>query len=178
MYRITKTLILSFIMTVALMYGNIFSITTTEPVSAQTIVISTPTKTLQPVSKKVISPVLKPKPKMSVKDIELIALVTMAEAEGESEKGKRLVIDTILNRVKSPNFPNTIYNVIYQPNQFTSMWTKRVTRCRVQDDICKLVEEELESQVNYDAVFFTAGHYSKYGVPMFKVGNHYFSKYK
>ena len=37
-------------------------------------------------------------------DIELIALVTMAEAEGECEEGKRLVIDTILNRVDSVYF--------------------------------------------------------------------------
>lgn len=55
-------------------------------------------------------------------DIELIALVTMAEAEGECEEGKRLVIDTILNRVDSISFPNTVYEVVYQPSQFSSMW--------------------------------------------------------
>ena len=33
---------------------------------------------------------------ISDEDLELLALVTMAEAEGESELGKRLVIDTIL----------------------------------------------------------------------------------
>ena len=36
---------------------------------------------------------------LSDEEIRLIALVTMAEAEGEPELGKRLVIDTILNRV-------------------------------------------------------------------------------
>ena len=41
-------------------------------------------------------------------DIELIALVTMAEAEGECEEGKRLVIDTILNRVDSVYFPDRL----------------------------------------------------------------------
>ena len=59
---------------------------------------------------------------MSKEDVELIALVTMAEAEGECEEGKRLVIDTILNRVDSEHFPDTVYDVIYQPNQFSSMW--------------------------------------------------------
>ena len=54
-------------------------------------------------------------------DISLIALVTMAEAEGECEKGKRLVIDTILNRMDSEHFPDTVYDVIYQPYQFSSM---------------------------------------------------------
>ena len=36
---------------------------------------------------------------ISDEELELLALVTMAEAEDESELGKRLVIDTVLNRV-------------------------------------------------------------------------------
>lgn len=114
---------------------------------------------------------------LSNKDIDLIALVTMAEAEGECEKGKRLVIDTILNRVDSEYFPNTVYEVIYQPNQFSSMWNGRVDRCEVQEDICQLVKEELKVRLNYEVMFFTAGDYGKYGEPMFPVENHYFSSY-
>lgn len=115
---------------------------------------------------------------MSKEDVELIALVTMAEAEGECEEGKRLVIDTILNRVDSEHFPDTVYEVIYQPNQFSSMWNGRVDRCEVREDICGLVYEELESRTNYEVMFFTAGEYSAYGVPMFQVENHYFSRYE
>lgn len=111
-------------------------------------------------------------------DISLIALVTMAEAEGECEKGKRLVIDTILNRMDSEHFPDTAYDVIYQPYQFSSMWNGRVDRCEVQDDICQLVKEELKVRTSYDVIFFTAGCYSDYGVPMFQVEHHYFSSYE
>lgn len=114
---------------------------------------------------------------ISQEDIELIALVTMAEAEGEPEEGKRLVIDTILNRVDSDHFPDTVYDVIYQPNQFTSMWNGRTDRCEVREDFVELVKEELESRYNYDCVFFRTTHYSQYGVPMFQVGHHYFSSY-
>ena len=108
-------------------------------------------------------------------DIELIALVTMAEAEGECEEGKRLVIDTILNRVDSISFPNTVYEVVYQPSQFSSMWNGRVNRCYIDDNICQLVIEELHSRKNYDVIFFTADRYGNYGTPMFQIGNHYFS---
>lgn len=111
-------------------------------------------------------------------DIELIALVTMAEAEGESEYGKRLVIDTILNRVDSSHYPDTASEVIYQPSQFSSMWNGRVDRCYVMEEICLLVEEELRERKNYEVMFFTAGDYSKYGTPMFQEGNHYFSSYE
>ena len=135
---------------------------------------------------------------MSKEDVELIALVTMAEAEGECEEGKRLVIDTILNRVDSEHFPDTVYEVIYQPNQFSSMWNGRVDRCEVREDICGLVYEELESRTNYEVMFIIdaaledekkdatvetvqsiiAGEYSAYGIPMFQVENHYFSRYE
>ena len=114
---------------------------------------------------------------ISEADIELIALVTMAEAEGESEEGKRLVIDTILNRVDSEHFPDTVRGVIYQKNQFSSVWGDRINRCYIRDDIVQLVREELVSRYNSDVIFFRTQRYSSYGVPMFKVGNHYFSSY-
>lgn len=91
------------------------------------------------------------------------------------EEGKRLVIDTILNRVNSDSFPNTVYEVVYQPSQFSSMWNGRVSRCYIDDDICQLVVEELHNRKNYDVIFFTADRYGNYGTPMFQIGNHYFS---
>ena len=108
-------------------------------------------------------------------EINLISLVTMAEAEGESEEGKRLVIDTILNRVDSQEFPNSVYEVIYQPTQFSSMWNGRINVCYVQSEIRDLVIEELNNRYNYNVIFFRTKYYSEFGVPMFQVGNHYFS---
>lgn len=113
----------------------------------------------------------------SDEEIELIALVTMAEAEAETEKGQRLVIDSILNRVDSEHFPNTVKEVIYQPNQFTSMTNGRVDRCYVKDELCQLVREEINSRSNTDVIFFGSNGYSFYGTPMFQEGGHYFSSY-
>lgn len=113
----------------------------------------------------------------SEKDIYLLALITMAEAEGESEKGKRLVIDTVLNRVDSNDFPNTIYEVVYQPNQFSSICNGRAdnVKDKIDTDIYRLVREEIHMRCNYDVIYFTAGDYGKYGKPAFPEGNHYFS---
>lgn len=110
-------------------------------------------------------------------EIELIALVTMAEAEGETELGKRLVIDTILNRIDNPHFPDTVHDVIYHPNAFIVMWNGRIDRCHVMPEIVELVKEELLNRTNYECVFFMAGGYSKYGEPMFQECCHYFSSY-
>ena len=114
---------------------------------------------------------------MSDEDIDLIALVTMAEAEGETERGKRLVISTILNRIDSEHFPDTVNDVIYQTNAFTSMWNGRVDRCYVTDEIRQLVLEEIQNRSDRDVMYFCAGEYSIYGDPMFAEGDHYFSSY-
>lgn len=115
---------------------------------------------------------------VSDEEIKLIALITLGEAEGESEEGKRLVIDTILNRVDSEYFPNTITEVIYQPSQFSCVWNGRLDRVTVTDDVCDLVLDEINGRKNDEVMFFTAGTYGKYGEPMFQVGNHYFSRYR
>lgn len=125
-----------------------------------------PEKTVEPVE-----------PLASEEDIELLALLAMAEAEGESEEGQRLVIDVVLNRVDDPHFPDTIYEVVYQENQFSGMCGERITRCYVMDELVQLAREELENRTNYDVVFFRTEHYHSYGVPMFQVGAHYFSSY-
>ena len=109
-------------------------------------------------------------------EIDLISIVTMAEAEGESELGKRLVIDVILNRIDSESFPNTVYDVIYQKGQFTSMTNGRSDVCYVKDDIRALVLEEIESRTNSEVLYFRTSHYHSFGTPVLQEGNHYFSK--
>lgn len=112
-------------------------------------------------------------------EINLIALVTMAEAEGESELGKRLVIDTILNRADHDYWywPDAVTDVIYQEDQFEAMWNGRVDVCYVMEEIVQLVKEELLNRTNSEVLYFRTGRYSSYGTPAFKEGNHYFSNY-
>lgn len=111
---------------------------------------------------------------VSDSDVELLALVTLAEAEGESELGRRLVIDTVLNRVDNKQFPNTISEVIYQKNQFTSMHNGRCDRVKVNDETRALVREEFNNRTNTAVLYFTAGKYGKYGTRLFAEGHHYF----
>lgn len=156
----------------------------TEEAVINEVVIEEPIEDVEVVEEMVIEePVEEPveeiveEPQLAQSDVELIALITMAEAEGEPEEGKRLVIDAILNRVDHARFPNTIHDVIYQKNQFTCTTNGRVNRCRVTEENCNLVREEMVNRTNYDVIFFTANRYGKYGQPMFSVGNHYFSSY-
>ena len=55
----------------------------------------------------------------------LLAKIAMAEAESEDTECKALVILTVLNRVESDSFPDTIKEVIYQHDQFTPVLNGR-----------------------------------------------------
>lgn len=55
----------------------------------------------------------------SSSDTNLLARLIYAEARGETYSGMVAVGAVVLNRVKSPSFPNTISGVIYQPYAFT-----------------------------------------------------------
>lgn len=52
-------------------------------------------------------------------DTYLLAQIINAEAKGESYNGKVAVGNVIMNRVKHPDFPDTIKDVVYQRGQFS-----------------------------------------------------------
>lgn len=54
-------------------------------------------------------------------NVQLLARAINGEARGEPYEGQVAVGAVIMNRVKSPNFPNTIAGVIYQSGAFTAV---------------------------------------------------------
>ena len=54
-------------------------------------------------------------------DLYLMAKAIYAEGRGESYTGQVAIGAVIMNRVKSPSFPNTISGVIYQRGAFTAV---------------------------------------------------------
>lgn len=81
----------------------------TEPLS---LIVETPAPSTDILPEEEPAPTPEQEPLATREEIELLALCTMAEAEGECEQGQRLVIDSVLNRVDNPHFPDTISDVI------------------------------------------------------------------
>lgn len=102
-------------------------------------------------------------------DVVLIGKIVEHEAPHESELGKRLVIDTILNRVESDRFPNTVYDVINQPGQYCN------PKKYPQDGIYRLIAEEIYFRTNKDVLWYRTKRYHTYGTPLLIEGAHYFS---
>src|SRR5690625_4232898 len=57
----------------------------------------------------------------SQNDIQLMANAVYGEARGEPYEGQVAVAAVILNRTKSPTFPNTVSGVIFEPRAFTAV---------------------------------------------------------
>lgn len=55
---------------------------------------------------------------LSDSEIDLLARLVKAEAQTEPLEGKIAVACVVLNRVESPQFPDTLKEVIYAPGQF------------------------------------------------------------
>jgi len=108
-------------------------------------------------------------------DIELLARLVNAEAGNQCEEGIRLVIDVVLNRVDSPDFPNTVTEVLYFPGQWAAISNGSADLSEVREDIVRWILEEQDNRVSTEALYFRTKHYHTFGTPLFQVGDHYFS---
>lgn len=112
-------------------------------------------------------------------EIELLAQLIQAEAGNQDELGKRYVADVVLNRVDSKDFPDTIEDVIFQMNpvQFSCVIDGNFDKASwtVTEECYTVALEEVEERQNSEILYFSSTKYIS-GTPMFKYGNHYFSK--
>ena len=98
--HVVAVLVTAIVATAGMMY---------EPKQEEEVVELTPA-TSEPVYIQTEELVEAPVPEIELNDVEIayIARLAMAEAEGESELGRRLVIDTVLNRVEDEHFPDSM----------------------------------------------------------------------
>lgn len=88
---------------------------------------------------------------------EALSQMIMAEARGESFEVQYYIACTVLNRVDSPLFPNTIAGVIYQtqPIQFYGAWDK--TQYEPTDSVLEAIQTALEeNRTPSDVYYFTS----------------------
>lgn len=109
-------------------------------------------------------------------ELDYLARCVIAEAGNQSELGKRLVIDVILNRIDADKFPNDIVGVINQEGQFACVTNNSINKCESNEYIYNLILEEMENRVNNEILYFRTLHYHTFGTPVMQEQDHYFSK--
>ena len=105
-------------------------------------------------------------------DRELLARIVYLEARGQSFSGQRAVAEVVLNRVLDSRFPDTIYEVLYAPGQFTpaksiASTTPTETQYEVVD--CVINETPITTE---NTVYFATSALTKNVFA--KIGDHYF----
>ena len=76
-------------------------------------------------------------------DEEILLKLAMSEAGGESTEGKALVMLSVVNRVQSDEFPDTVSEVVFQDRQYSPVLDGRYYST-VPDDDCLAALELIE----------------------------------
>ena len=98
-------------------------------------------------------------------DIENLMRIVQAEAGGEDRKGKLLVANVVINRVKNAKFPNNITDVIFQKKknvtQFSPVSNGAIYNVNISEDTRDAVYSALYGEdVSEGALFFMARQYA------------------
>lgn len=93
---------------------------------------------------------------VSQDDVELLARLVYLEARNQPEVGQRAVVEVVLNRMLDGRFPNTVHDVIYQKNQFsTAPYISDATPAQEQYDVVNMVLNEITPILDTSTVYFS-----------------------
>lgn len=109
-------------------------------------------------------------------EIELLSRIVQLEAGGEIRESKYATTETILNRVASPKYPNTLTEVLSQKGQFSTWKNVMSTRATPSIDTYQSVAMVLTGQTNvlpFDNLKFNN---RPIGSSPVKIGNQYYGK--
>lgn len=88
-------------------------------------------------------------------EVDLLARLIAAEAQGEPYAGQVAVAAVILNRVQSPEFPNSISGVAYQPLAFESVMNGLIWRRNPSQEAYNAARDALNGwDPTYGSTFF------------------------
>lgn len=112
-------------------------------------------------------------------DAQLLMMVASAEALNQGTEGMVHVMEVILNRVKSSEFPDTVQGVIYQKSQFESVTNGSIYRAEITPEVRQALAEVEKNLASNDSIvaFETKANgksLEKYFDYSFTEGNHNF----
>ncbi|MDF2870884.1 MAG: putative rane protein [Anaerocolumna sp.] len=146
---------------------------------------STKEKTIKDTAKKTENKI-----KLNEEDTGVLQRIVEAEATGEDIKGKMLVANVILNRVKNKDFPDSVKAVVFQKSgstyQFSPIKDGRYYSVKVSESTKKAVNRVLQGEdYSQGALYFSAriradknsmSWFDRHLTYLFKHGGHEFFK--
>lgn len=118
---------------------------------------------------------------VSAEEEYLLACIVYCESGDQSYEGQLAVANVVLNRVRSPQFPNTITEVVYQSGQFTPAFNGRLANALANGplEICKqAARDALSGNNNVPGYYFFNGYVNVSTVTGYLIiGDHTFYYY-
>lgn len=87
-------------------------------------------------------------------DYQVLLRIVQAEAGVCDEKGKILVANVVLNRVKSQEFPDSVRSVVYEPSQFSPVSDGSINSVKVTEETRECVNRALEGEDYSDGALY------------------------
>lgn len=90
-------------------------------------------------------------------EVNLLAATVYCEAGNQSYEGKLAVANVVLNRIKSPQFPNTMKEVLYQKGQFSPASSGRLEAAisrGLPADCVKAAKDAIAGNNNVEGYYF------------------------
>ena len=87
-------------------------------------------------------------------DYQVLLRIVQAEAGVCDEKGKILVANVVLNRVKSQEFPDSVRSVVYEPSQFSPVSDGSINSVKVTEETKECVNRALEGEDYSDEALY------------------------
>lgn len=110
---------------------------------------------------------------LSNDEINLLANIVWLESRGESSIGQEAVVEVVLNRIRSSQYPNSLYEVLSQRGQFSS-WIS-VSSASPTNKEFSSIQNVLEGNTNHTTTqtlyFSTSPRNSHISA---QIGNHFF----
>ncbi|MBO5030375.1 MAG: cell wall hydrolase [Lachnospiraceae bacterium] len=102
---------------------------------------------------------------VSEQDLDTLMRIVEAEAGGEDRKGKLLVANVVINRVRNKKFPDNVTDVVYQKDQnvtqFSPVSNGTIDKVKVSEETKEAVYSALRGEdVSDGALFFMARKYA------------------
>ena len=113
---------------------------------------------------------------ITLEEFRLICTTVYCEAGNQSIETQIMVALTILNRLNSEEFPNTVREVIYQDEQYAVTEWENFEDYGWTSSVEQAVTYALEvNTYPEDMFFFRTDHYHRFGQPYMQSGELYFS---
>ncbi|MEJ8546067.1 cell wall hydrolase [Brevibacillus borstelensis] len=121
------------------------------------------------------------KARISKRDMELLARLVYAEGRGEPYEGQVAIAAVVLNRVESPQFPNTVYEVIFARNAFSPVKNGRLSPDTNETARRAVIDAVNGQDPSRGALYFfnpntATSDWIRSRTPMLRIQNHVFAR--